>query len=73
MTMRDRRPQSLSARRPSMEAGHLGAGAGLVDENQRVRIEIELALEPRLTPAQDVGPILLGRMPGLFLSVIRRR
>ena len=56
-----------------MQAGHLGAGAGLVDEHQCVRIEIELSLEPRLAPAQDVGTILLGRMPGLFLSVIRRR
>jgi hypothetical protein len=38
-----------------------------------MRIEIELSFEPRLAPAQDVGTILLGRMPGLFLSVIRRR
>ena len=44
----------------------------LVDEHQRVRIEIEPALEPSLVPVQDVGTILLGRMPGLS-SVIRRR
>ena len=49
-----------------MQSGHLGAGPGLVDEHEAVRIEIELALEPRLAPAQDVGTILLGGMPGLF-------
>jgi hypothetical protein len=56
-----------------MQTGHLGTRTGLVDEYQCVRIKIELALKPRLAPAQDVGTILLGRMPGLFLSVIRRR
>jgi hypothetical protein len=73
VAVRDRRPQPFSARRSPMQARHLGAGAGLVDEHQRVRVEIELALEPRLASAQDVRPILLGRVPGLFLSVIRRR
>ena len=37
-----------------------------IDKHQRVRIEVELPLEPRFAPAQDVGTILLGRMPGLF-------
>jgi hypothetical protein len=49
-----------------MQAGHLGAGAGLVDEHQRVRVEIEPPVEPRFAAAQDVGAILLGSMPGLF-------
>ena len=71
--MRYRCPQPLPAWRTSIQASHLGAGAGLVDEHQCVRVEIELRVEPRLAPAQNVGTILLGRMPGLFLSVIRRR
>jgi hypothetical protein len=30
------------------------------------RVEIELALEPRLALLQNVGPVLLGRMRGFF-------
>lgn len=70
--VRDRGPQTLSARRPPMQAGHLGACSGLVDEHQRMRVGIELA-RVCLAPAQDIGTILLGGMPGLFSSVIRRR
>jgi hypothetical protein len=33
-----------------------------------VRVEIELTVEPCLAPAQNVGTILLGRMPGLLLA-----
>jgi hypothetical protein len=51
-------------------AGHLGGGAGLVDEDQALGIKVGLGVEPSLTLAQDVGAVLLGRMPGLFLSVI---
>jgi hypothetical protein len=50
---------------------HLGGRAGLVDEHQPLGVQIRLALEPGLPTAQDVGTILLGRVPGLFLSVIR--
>jgi transposase len=51
-------------------AGHLGGGARLINEDQAFWIEIGLGVEPGLTLAQDVGTALLGRMPGLFLSVI---
>lgn len=37
MAVRDRRPLPLSACRSSMQAGHLGTGAGLVNEHQRVQ------------------------------------
>jgi len=43
----------------------------LVDEDQLIRIEIELAIKPVLTPLQDIRPVLLARMRGLFLRVIR--
>ena len=43
-------------------------GAGLVDEHQPRRIEIELAVEPRLARAQNVGTVLFGRVPDLFYA-----
>lgn len=53
-----------------MAAGHVGGGPRLVDEDQALRIEIELVIEPVLALPQDVGPVLLDRVPGLFLRVI---
>ena len=64
--MSQARPQSLAARRPSIPTGHPGIGPGLIDEYESVRVEIELPLEPRFAPHQDIGTILLGRMPGPF-------
>ena len=42
--------EALTARGATAKPGHLGAGAGLVDEHQPLRIEVELALEPGLPP-----------------------
>ncbi len=53
-----------------MAAGHVGGSPRLVDEDQALRIEIELVIEPALALPQDVGPVLLDRVPGLFLRVI---
>ncbi len=41
-----------------------------MDEDEALGVEIELALEPVLPPLQDIGPILLTRVRGLFLRVI---
>ena len=71
--MRHPGAQALAAEGPPVPAGYLGAGAGLVDEDEALRVEIELALEPSPSAAQDVGSVLLRRMRGLFLSVIFRR
>jgi hypothetical protein len=53
-----------------MAAGHVGGGPGLIDEDQTLRIEVELVVEPAPPLPQDVGPVLLDRVPGLFLRVI---
>ena len=53
-----------------MAAGHVRCGPRLVDEDQALGVEIELAVEPALPLPQDVGPVLLDRVPGLFLRVI---
>jgi hypothetical protein len=56
-----------------VQAGHRGGCPGLVEEDEPLGIEIELALEPGEPLREDVGAILLGRMRGLFFSVIRWR
>jgi hypothetical protein len=53
-----------------MAARHVCRGPGLVDEDEALRIEIELTVEPALTLPQDVGATLLDRVPGLFFRVI---
>jgi hypothetical protein len=53
-----------------MGPGHVGRRPGLVDEDQALRIEVELAVEPGLAPAQDVRAVLLTRVAGLFLRLI---
>jgi hypothetical protein len=51
-------------------AGHVGGSPRLIDEDQALGIEIDLAVKPALPLPQDVGPVLLDRVPGLFLRVI---
>jgi len=53
--------------------GHVGRGPGLVDEDEVLRIEVDLALEPGAAPLQDVRAILLAGMSGPFLRVIACR
>ena len=69
VAMRHAGPATLAARRSSTQAGHLRGQAGLVDEDQLRRIEIELAVEPVAAALQDVGAILLQCVCGLFLNV----
>ena len=38
----------------------------IIDEDQPLGIEINLAVEPGLAPLQEVGTGLLAGMPGLF-------
>lgn len=60
--------QTLAPGRPSVPPRHAGGRSGLVDEHQAVGIKVELALEPGPVPAQDVGPVFLGRVEGLFFA-----
>ena len=56
-----------------MTAGHVGGGPCLINKDQALGIEIELAVEPALALPQDVGPVLLDSMTSLFLRVMPRR
>jgi hypothetical protein len=48
------------------QAGHLGRCTGLIDEDQLLRIEVRLRVEPSLAPRGDVGPFLLAGVRGFF-------
>ena len=58
--------QALAPGAASAQTGHLGREAGLIDEHQPGRVEIELPLKPRLTRGADIDPVLLGRVSGFF-------
>jgi hypothetical protein len=53
------RTASLAALGSAAQARHLGRRARLVDEDQAVRIEVGLCLEPCLAARGYVGPLLL--------------
>lgn len=72
VAMRNECPQALTRPAAAMTRGHvgggLGGGPGFVDEDERVGIQIVLGREPVPVPLQDVGPLLLGHMGGLFCA-----
>lgn len=70
MAVRVAHPQPLASSVAAVAAGHVGRRPCLVDEHQPRGVEIELAVEPCLALAQDVGAVLLDRVAGLFLRVI---
>jgi len=70
MAMREAHPQAFAFGAPSVAAGHVGGGPGLVDKDETLGLEIDLTVEPVPALPQDVGTVLLDRVPGLFLRVI---
>jgi len=65
--------QALASGAAAMAVGHIGDGPRLVDEHETLRLQIKLPIEPVVPLPQDVGAILLDRVPRLFLRVIPRR
>jgi hypothetical protein len=51
-----------------IEAGHLGGGGGLIDEDKLLRIKGWLFFPQGLTSRGDVGPILFGCVYALFFK-----
>ncbi len=70
MTMRYADAQTLPFWGPAVAPRHIGRSPGLVDEDEPVRVEVGLTVEPGFPPRQDVGTILLRGMRRLFLRVI---
>ena len=73
MTVGEAHPQALASGTAAMAAGHVGGGPGFVDEDEVLRIQIALAIEPVLPLLQDVGAVLLDGVASLFLRVMPRR
>jgi hypothetical protein len=73
MTVGEAHPQVLASGTAAMAAGHVGGGPGFVDEDEALRIQIALAIEPVLPLLQDVGAVLLDGVASLFLRVMPRR
>ena len=73
MAVRNGGAQPSPAPTTSAFARQIGGGAGLVDEDELRRIEIELAREPVPALLQNVRALLLLGMRGLFLKVISWR
>jgi hypothetical protein len=54
--------EPFALRSPAIEAGHLGGGGGLIDEDKLFWVKDFLFFPQRLTGRGDVGPILFGRV-----------
>ncbi len=59
-------PAALAALGSAPQAGHLGRGAGLVDEDELLGIKLGLGVEPGLAADDDIRPLLLGGVRGFF-------
>jgi hypothetical protein len=70
MSVWNGRTTSLATRGASVKPRHSGVGAGLVDEDETLRIKIDLPFEPLLTRGIYIAASLLGSVRCLFLSVI---
>ena len=66
MAMRNGCHAALSTQGAAIEAGHLGRGAGLVDENQPRRIELRLRGAPLNPGRRYVGALLLAGVRCFF-------
>lgn len=73
MAVGNGRPASLATWRSPSQPRHLCGRGGLVDEDQSLGFEVELAVEPGYAAAQDIGTLLLGGVRRLFLNVMPRR
>jgi hypothetical protein len=66
VTMRDFADQAFAAWSPAAQPRHFGRGAGFVDEDQSVGIELGLMLGPCRSRCSNVRSILLGRPNAFF-------
>ena len=52
-------------------ARSISSRTAAMDKEEALRFEIQLAVEPLLAPLQEVGTVLLARVAGLFVRMIR--
>lgn len=70
MAVGEAHPQPLAFLAAPVTAGHVGGGPPLIDKDEALGLEVNLAVEPPLALPQDVATVLLDRVPGLFLRAI---
>ena len=66
VAVRDLGDETLAAWRPSAQRRHVGLGPGLVDEDQALRLDFILILDPLRSPPRDVGSIAFASHHGFF-------
>jgi hypothetical protein len=66
MSVRDFAHQAFAAPAAASEPDHVGAGAGLVDEDEAVRIKLLLTVSPVSACDRDVGTILFAGVNAFF-------
>ncbi len=66
MTVWKAHPQPRAFLAATMTARHVGRSPRLVDEDQALRFQFDLAIEPGLPLSQDVGTVLLDCMVSFF-------
>ena len=66
MTVRNLGDETLAAEAASAQPGHIGRGAGFVDEDELARIKQRLLLPPLRARRADVLALLLGGMQAFF-------
>ncbi|MEA2852980.1 MAG: hypothetical protein QOE02_2999 [Rhodospirillaceae bacterium] len=66
MPMGHRGPAALAAWRPPASTSHLGRCSRLIDEDQALRGQLRLGIEPGPATSQDVSPLLLAGVRGFF-------
>jgi hypothetical protein len=66
MTVRDCGAAALTAFGAAVKPCHFGRGAGLVDEDQLLGIELRREFAPSLARRCNIGPILLGCVRAFF-------
>ena len=66
MAVWDARAQALALRHPAAQARHFGVQPGLVNEDQPLRVQVRLGVEPGLARRGNVRAVLLAAMGGLL-------
>lgn len=69
MSVREAHPQPPAFRATPVAAGHIGGGPDLVNADEALGIEVNLAVEPAPTLPQDVRTVLFDRVPVLLRVV----
>lgn len=66
MAKRHGRTAPLPTAGTPAQSRHFGVGAGLINEDELVRIKINLRFKPRVARCRYVGPFLLGGVRSFF-------